>query len=226
MGIIIPTDACRHAEAWPRATDTARRVILTHADMATETRSCVRIMAHNYAPSQTLMHIDFFTASSLIRIWWHTSGGESFLALTSDSFPFPVDWLTSPGTLSAGITRIRRALQTRTASTVWHTHGRTHTKTYIANPSRRCFLLFAFWRLYSALSSSAFSPSSLQRYLNGRLWAEQFYPILRDKSAFFSSRQTQILDILVAHWLVSSAYTKNFQCIKLSWIKVMWIASE
>lgn len=25
-----------------------------------------------------------------------------------------------------------------------HTRGRTHTKTYIESPSRRCFLLFAF----------------------------------------------------------------------------------
>lgn len=50
---------CRHAEAGTHTADTVRRVILTQADMPAEMRSCVRIIAHNYAPYQMLMHIDF-----------------------------------------------------------------------------------------------------------------------------------------------------------------------
>lgn len=49
----------RQAEAGTRTADTVRRVILTHTDVPSETRSCVYIIAHNYTPSQILMHIHF-----------------------------------------------------------------------------------------------------------------------------------------------------------------------
>ncbi len=49
----------RQAEAGTHTADTVRRVILTHADVPTATRSCVYIIAHNYTPSQILMHIHF-----------------------------------------------------------------------------------------------------------------------------------------------------------------------
>lgn len=63
-GNVIPTHTRTHAQtsrgrdAHSRP-DTVRRAILTHTDGPTGTRSCVYIIAHNYTPSQILVHIHF-----------------------------------------------------------------------------------------------------------------------------------------------------------------------
>lgn len=60
-GNVIPTRTrtCRRTQAGTHTADAVGRVILTNADMPTETRCCVCVIAHNYTPSQILVYIHF-----------------------------------------------------------------------------------------------------------------------------------------------------------------------
>lgn len=83
--------------------DAVRCVILTHADMHTEKCSCVCIIAHNYTPSQIYAYT-LFTASTLIRIWWHTERRGTFSGSYISFFCIP-----------AGLNHMHTLLQSHTS---------------------------------------------------------------------------------------------------------------
>jgi len=158
------TYACTHSQAsWDRGT-CGELAILTQTDVPIETRYCVYVMAHNCTPSQIFMHLHFAAQTdSLIGTWWHTSRKESFPSLTSVSSSL---WMESCAQARAHFVFKNHTLPRRLPNallTLTQTHSWAHTKTCIAGPLLRCFLLFASWDSvrYCTALHSAHMPSSI-----------------------------------------------------------------